>query len=266
MLDQVLANRDTVQELGITGSYLDSFAAHLAGCGYAATTVRSQLKLLGHFNEWLIRRRCDIHQLNDELVDTFVNSRKRRGRLHRGDATTVHQFLTPLRARGELEASVPVVDQSPLGQLQRDYEHYLTTQRGLAPVTVSNYADVLRWFLTDRFGNGPLELGTLNVSTITTFVIRQAHTMSPRYAQGMVTALRSICRFLRQRGAIDRDLAAGVPSVSDWRLVTIPKYLHPEEIEACFRRVIARRRSAGAITPFCCCSLVSGCGPARSSP
>jgi hypothetical protein len=51
---------------------------------------------------------------------------------------------------------------------------------------------VLRRFLTDRFGNGPLELGTLDVSTITTFVIRRAHTMSPRYAQGMVTALRSI--------------------------------------------------------------------------
>ena len=33
----------------------------------------------------------------------------------------------------------------------------------------------------------------------------------------------------------------------------------------CCRRVIARRRSAGAITPFCCCWRVWGCGPARSS-
>src|ERR1700694_2829795 len=102
MRDQVITNRDTVQELGVIGSYLDSFAAHLAGRGYAAATVRSQLKLLGHFNEWLIRRRCDLHQLNDELVATFVKSRKRVGRVHRGDATTVHQLLTYLRARGEL--------------------------------------------------------------------------------------------------------------------------------------------------------------------
>ncbi|MEO7271934.1 MAG: site-specific integrase [Vicinamibacterales bacterium] len=76
-----------------------------------------------------------------------------------------------------------------------------------------------------------MELATLDVSTITTFVIRRAQTMSPRYAQGMVTALRSICRFLLQRGAIDRDLAAGLPSVVDWRLATIPKYLSPEEVE-----------------------------------
>ena len=47
----------------------------------------------------------------------------------------------------------------------------------------------------------------------------------------MVAALRSICHFLWQRGAIDRDLAAGVPRMPDWRLATIPKYLGPEEVE-----------------------------------
>jgi site-specific recombinase XerD len=246
MLDQVIANRDTIQELRVIGSYGDSLAAHLTACGYAPTTVRSKLQLLGQFNEWLIRRRCDIRQLNDELAATFVKSRKRRGCLHRGDATTVHQFLTHLRARGELAPPIPVVDESPLGQLQRDYERYLTTERGLAPVTVSNYVDVLGWFMTERFGNEPLELGTLTVSTITTFVIRHAHTMSPRSAQRVVTALRSICQFLRQRGAIDRDLAAGVPSVSDWRLATIPKYLTPEEVERvlqmCNRQTAVGRR------------------------
>ena len=247
MRDPVRATHDTVQELGVIGSYLDSFAAHLAACGYASTTVQSQLKLLGHFNEWLIRRRCDIHQLTDALVDTFVKSRKRLGRLHRGDARTVQQFLAHLRARGELTTCALVVDESPIGQLQRDYAQYLTTERGLAPVTVSDYVDVLRRFLTDRFGNGPLALGMLDVSTLTTFVIRRAHTMSPRSAQGVVTALRSICRFLLQRGAIDRDLAAGLPSVADWRLATIPKYITPEEVErvlqTCDRHTPVGRRN-----------------------
>ena len=246
MLDQVLANRDTVQELGITGSQVDAFAAHLVACGYASTTVRSQLRLLGEFNRWLIRHRCGVRELDNELVDTFVKGSKRHGRVHRGHAATLHQFLAHLRARGELAASAPVVDQSPIGQLQRAYAQYLTTERGLAPVTVADYVDVLRRFLTDRFANGPVELGTLDVSTITTFVIRRARTMSPRYAQGMVTALRSICRFLQQRGAIDRDLAAGLPSVSDWRLATIPKYLNPEEVErvlqTCDRQTAAGRR------------------------
>ena len=231
MLGQAIAKCHTDQKCGVIGVYFDSFAAHLAACGYATATIRSQLKLLGQFNEWLIRRRCAIHQLNDELVTSFLKRCTRRGGVQRGDAKTLRQFLIHLRTRGVLAPLAPVVDDSPLGQLQHEYARYLTTERGLAPVTVSDYVDVLRRFLTERFGNGPLDFSTLTVSTITTFVIRQARTMSPRYAQSMVSALRSICRFLRQRGAIDRDLAAAMPSVSDWRLATIPKYLNPEEVE-----------------------------------
>jgi site-specific recombinase XerD len=246
MLEHATAKCDTNQELGVIGTYVESFAADLTTCGYAPATIRSQLKLLGRFNEWLIRHRSDIHQLNEELVATFLKQRARRGHVHRGDPHTLRQFLIHLRTHGALAPLAPVVDDSPLGQLQREYAQYLTAERGLAPVTVSGYVDVLRQFLTEQFGNSPLDFGALSVSTITTFVLRHARTMSPRYAQGMVSALRSICRFLRQRGAIDRDLAAAMPSVSDWRLATIPKYLSPEEVErvlqTCNRETAVGRR------------------------
>ena len=246
MPEQANAKRDTDQECGVIGAYVDSFGAYLAACGYAGGTIQSQRKLLGHFNEWLIRRRCAIHQLNDELVAAFLKRCTRRGRLHRGDANTLRQFLIHLQTRGVLPPLAIVVDDSPVGQLRREYAQYLTAERGLAPVTVSSYVDVLGRFLGDQFGDSPLDFGALTVSTITTFVIRQARTMSPRYAQGIVSALRSICRFLRQRGAIDRDLAAALPSVSDWRLATIPKYLNPEEVErvlqTCDRHTAVGRR------------------------
>ena len=233
MLEHFIENRDTVGRLrsAVIGAQLDSFAAHLAENGYAVATVRSQLTLLGHFSQWLTRRRFGLHDLNDELIGIFVKERTRRGRLHRGHAATLRGFLSHLRARGVVVTPAPVVDDSPLGRLQRQYKQYLRTERGLAPVTVTQYGGVLRWFLTERFGDGPLDLRALDVSTITTFVIRHAQTMSPGYAKGMVTALRSICHFLWQRGAIDRDLAAGVPRLPDWRLATIPKYLSPEEVE-----------------------------------
>ena len=232
MLDHFIENRDTVRWLrsGVIGSQLDAFATHLAQCEYAATTIRAQLTWLGHFSQWLTRRGCGIHELNDGLVGTFVNDRKRRGRLRRGHAATLHQFLTHLRARGVVASPAPSVDESPLSQLRRHYEQHLRAERGLAPSTVMHYGEVFRWFLTDRFGDGPLDLRALDVSTITAFVIRHAHSMSPGRAKGMVSALRSLCRFLLQRGAIDRDLAAAVPRIPDWRLATLPKYLSPEEV------------------------------------
>jgi hypothetical protein len=180
MLDRVFANHDMVRRRSeCLGPHLDSFAAHLVQCGYAAGSVRSRVALLGHFDLWLARHRCVIEELNDERVDTFLTHWKRRGRLHRGDATTLHQLLTHLRAQGVVASPAPVVDASPQGQVQRDYERYLRVERGLAPATVTDYCRVLRWFLTDRFGDGPLDLQELDVSTITTFVIRRASTMSP---------------------------------------------------------------------------------------
>jgi hypothetical protein len=81
MLDQFIKSRDTVRRLrsGVFGAHLDSFAAHLANCGYAASTARSRLTLLGHLDQWIARRGRGLGELNDELVGKFVQDRTRLG-------------------------------------------------------------------------------------------------------------------------------------------------------------------------------------------
>jgi site-specific recombinase XerD len=233
MLDQFIDNRATAERLrsGVIGSHLDSFTERLAGLGYAAATVRSQVALLGHLDQWMARGRYGVADLNDQIVDAFLDDRVRRKSVHRGDAATVHHFLAHLRSQRVVGSPAVRVDESPLGLLQRHYEQYLTSERGLASATVTNYRGFFRWFLTEQFGEGPMSLRGLDVSMITKFVVRHAHSMSPGRAKLMVTALRSLFRFLLQRGAIERDLAACVPRVADWRLATMPKYLTPEEVD-----------------------------------
>jgi hypothetical protein len=81
MLDQFIESRETVRRLrsGGLGAHLDSFAVHLAKCGYAAPTARSQLTLLGHFDQWMARRRLGLGDVTDELVSKFVDDRARSG-------------------------------------------------------------------------------------------------------------------------------------------------------------------------------------------
>jgi len=102
MLDQFLESRDTVRRLrsGVLGAHLDSFAEYLVRCGYATGTARSHLTLLGHFDQWMARRRRGLGELNDELVSQFVHGRTRLGKLQRGESVAVRQFLTHLRAHG----------------------------------------------------------------------------------------------------------------------------------------------------------------------
>jgi integrase/recombinase XerD len=248
MLDHFIESRDTRRRLrsGVFGAHLDSFADHLATCGYAAATARSQLTLLGHFDQWMTRRRRALGELNDELVDKFVHDRTRLGKLQRGDSVTAHQFLAHLRADGVIPSPASVIDETPLSRLQRQYEQYLVRERGLAAATVTTYGGFFRAFLSERFGKGPMDLRGLDASTVTTFVVRHAPTMSPGRAKLMGTALRSIFQFFLQRGAIERDLAACVPRISDWRLATIPKYLSPDEVErllqACDGQTVVGRR------------------------
>src|SRR5262249_50524403 len=60
---------------------------------------------------------------------------------------------------------------------------------------------------------------------------RYARSGSPKVAKLMVAALRSFFRFLFQHGQTESDLAGAIPTVPEWRLAEVPKYLKPEEVE-----------------------------------
>jgi site-specific recombinase XerD len=65
-------------------------------------------------------------------------------------------------------------------------------------------------------------------------------------AQLLVTALRSFLRFLLREAKIQVDLAACVPTVADWRLSSVPKFLTEEEVrrllDGCERTTATGRR------------------------
>jgi site-specific recombinase XerD len=62
----------------------------------------------------------------------------------------------------------------------------------------------------------------------------------------MTTAFRSFFRYLFQKGELQANLAAAVPTVADWRLSTVPKCLSSVEVKrvlkACNRRTATGRR------------------------
>jgi site-specific recombinase XerD len=124
-----------------------------------------------------------------------------------------------------------VEEESALDGLMRRYLTYLKSERGLKQVTLDSYQRFIQRFLVEHFKDELPRLETLNASDISSFVQRHACSMTPKRAQLMVSALRSFFRFLLERGEIVTDLAACVPSVADWRLSTVPKYLGAEEVE-----------------------------------
>jgi site-specific recombinase XerC len=210
--------------------HLSPFAVFLVEDGYADATTQAKLSLLSGFGQWLARRGLSVMDLKERLVERFINNRRRKGRLQRGDGETLRQFLDHLRGGNIAPGPEPIRDDSPLAEILNRYEKHLRSERGVATTTVVNYLPFARKFLVERFPEGHLLLRELRSSDISAFVLRHAQAMSCGRLQLAATAFRSFFRFLFQNGELQVNWAAAVPAVAGWRLSTVPKYLIPEEV------------------------------------
>ncbi len=239
--------------------HLGPFATSLKEVGYAGGTVQWKLVLLAGFGRWLRKTGRAVARLDERCTDAFI---KQKRRLHGGEIKTLQQFLDHLRKRGVIPERNLVRDRSPLAGVLNRYETHLRSERGLATATVLNYQSDVRKFLVERFREGPFLFRELKASDISNFILKHGHGMGVRTAQLMTTALRSFLRYLFQRGELQAYLTASVPTVADWRLSTVPKYLAPEEVErllkACGRRTPIGRRDYAILLLLARLGLRSG--------
>src|SRR5216684_4347777 len=88
--------------------------------------------------------------------------------------------------------------------------------------------------LLDELGE-PLEesLRRLDAAAVMSFVMRQSRQCTSTWsAKTLVTATRSLLRFLHVKGLVTAPLAGAVPAVAGWRLSALPRGLGPGQVEA----------------------------------
>ena len=219
--------------VGSLAAHIDKFAESLAGEGYVSQTAKAKCALVADLSHWLKQRGVSLAQLDEARLKQFHTHRRGSGR--RGDVSTGHQLLEHLRCLGVVPALPQKVDRSAQGQLTRDYESFLSSERGLAPATLVSYLPIVRRFLTAHFGNKALGLQDLQPQDLHRFILHQVPRCSRTYSKLMVTALRSFLRFLCQRGIIETDLASALFGVAHWRLSHLPKSLPPDQVERLLR-------------------------------
>ena len=141
-------------------------------------------------------------------------------------------LLGYLRGLGAAPAPVagPVTE---TGQMLDRYAGYLAAERGLAERTVALNVRLARPFLQQRAldRNGRLDLEQLTAAEVRAFVLDRAR-KQPRSAKRIVTALRSLLRFLHVIGVIGVPLAAAVPSPAGHALAGLPRALEAGQVAA----------------------------------
>lgn len=132
-------------------------------------------------------------------------------------------MLRYLQVVGAVSMVAP--DRRPGGELLREYERYLVEERAVLPARRDLCLAVAAEFLDGK------RAGTLKARDVTRFVDARAGRPG---LSGVLSALRSVLRFLFVTSKTRLHLIYAVPAMPRWRLASLPKFLESSELEAVF--------------------------------
>jgi site-specific recombinase XerD len=234
MLSQFFESTARIHALrdGPAGALFDVFAQALSHAGYAEITARRHLRAAEHFISWADRTGTRVRTLTEPSLERFGRHlhRCRCPRYGHTDRLNVlhgaRVFLSHLQETGVIGFAVverPVHDPA----LLTAFCQWMRQQRGTCGGTLANYGIHIREFLT-RFGEEP---GTFDARSLRQFVLEASQARGWAAAKKCTTALRMFLRFLIADGRCAPGLDAAIPVLAHWRLASLPRYLHPDEVE-----------------------------------
>jgi integrase/recombinase XerD len=108
-----------------------------------------------------------------------------------------------------------------------EFEEWMFDHRGVTSSTLVGY----RHYISDVISasNGKSEL--LTAKKIRTLIAKRAKDCRLSTTRFRINAIRMFVKFLVANGYCRFDLSDAIPSVAQWKLSSLPKYIQPGEIE-----------------------------------
>ncbi len=211
---------------------LHGFMQKMAQAGYARTTIHRHLRAAMGALGWANRQGVEIVALDESWIDGFARrlSQCRRPRYSRDYQLTlrhgVRLFLEYLRNVG-LVTTVGAQRPSSDPALLTAFSRWMHQQRGASNATVYIYSIPIRSLL-GSLGQDPRRY---DAQRLRKFVLESTQGCKSAVAKRCTTALRMFLRFLVSEGQCPASLMGAIPVVAQWRLSSLPRYLHPKEVE-----------------------------------
>ncbi len=235
MLDEFFCAPKTLRRLraGLSGPYIDGFAAELSRAGYSGSTAIRYLRAAAHLGLFVHCARGRLEAVDASTLKAFARHFTRcRCPRSDGDSTGYHDyfgaklFQRHLSQLGICRGSEVAVDR--VGELAfvTEFRDWLQAHRGASESTVRLYArDATE--LVKELGD---DVSTWTVRALRDFVTGRAARCGAGTTQKRITSLRSFLRFLNAAGHSPTDLSDAVPAVASWRLARLPRYLSEDEV------------------------------------
>lgn len=234
-----------VRVVGPLRWYAAGFREHLHSLGYTPLSAANQERLLAHLSRWLKAKRLRPSDLTEVRIKRFLRARQMAGYTARLSTRALVPVLEYLRRIEVAPARPPSVVHTPAQRFFVRYHAYLAQQRGLVPSTIWNYLHLIRGFVTE-YGGVAADFSRLEAQHVTEFVVRECGRRQVGSAKLLVTALRSLLRFLHVEDLTVSALSGAVPAVAGWRLSGIARGVDPRItrllLASCDRRTAIGRR------------------------
>jgi site-specific recombinase XerD len=210
-----------------------------------------QVHLMAHFSRWLGERTVVTGQIDQGVVDAFLEARRFAGYIHLLSDRAMVPMVEFLRDLGFVLPPAPRPT-NPVETLLDEYVRYLFDERALAADSVRSYVGVARQFLAHAGIDVDINLAELTPSTVSSFVKDECARRSIGSASTTVVGMRAWLRFLHRTGKMGISLAPAVPAIANWSLAGLPRAITRAELagllRSCDRRTTVGRRDFAIVT------------------
>ena len=209
---------------GSVAQHLNGFATELAELGYTSLTINDFLISAIHFGSWLAISGRSLDDVGELTVFTFGAHRckcpggRSPQRVSRRFTARVQRFVDYLQQQGAIR---PFTNSTETAGPLSTFRNWLLSHRGLAIRTVNRHERLIMQMLPALGADA----ANYNAACVRKVILDRVRGCRPGHAKTMVVSLRVYLRFLATSGACQAGLDHALPSVAEWKLSSLPRYL-----------------------------------------
>jgi site-specific recombinase XerD len=234
MLEAFVSRSEDCERLrsGPAGQYLDGFAEYLGRSSYRQLVGRLRIHTAWHFTSWAQSCGIPITALDEVALERFQHHLSscqcvgpnggKDSRDARAGSRLFLRFLVRCGVVSKHEDDTPRIP-----ALVQAFRAWLVKHRGVTEVTLRMYGERII-VLLNALGEDP---SCLQAQNLRDFVLSYARKYSIKTTKYMISAIRMFLRFLASEGMCAAGLEHAIPTVANWHLSTLPRYLPASDVE-----------------------------------
>ena len=217
-----------VMQPGSVAEYLRDFASHLAAQGYQSLSISNYLSPALHFGVWIDANRIPLAAVTNETLRGFLDhycrcpGHRKTKHVSRPYIARTKYFIEYLR--GQKVIKTESVPSEMLPACIVEFSDWLVQHRGSAAATIKQYRRILRKILR-VVGDDPVNY---DAATVRQAAISSTTGCGRPLAKRIITTFRMYLRFLSTTGRVRPYLDRALPTVLQWKLSSLPRYMEPK--------------------------------------